>query len=134
VGLLSTTNAVPVVLGLEIGALTCGTVGVAGKYVGRRLAVKAKKHDKIRILAKSKLNTVADHVSSALMDGRISDEAFRLIIDEVNKYGQLKVDIRSGARKAHAAVGLDEETKNCHQAGQRRGSASFIKKLTSPCP
>jgi len=33
VGLLSTIIAVPVVLGLEIAALTCGTVGVAGKYV-----------------------------------------------------------------------------------------------------
>jgi len=97
VGLLSTIIAVPVVLGLEIAALTCGTVGVAGKYVARRLAVKAKKHDEIRILAKSKLNTVADHASSALMDGRISDEEFRLINDEVEKYGQLKAEIRSGA-------------------------------------
>jgi len=42
VGLLSTTIAVPVVLGLEIAALTCGVVGVAGKHVARRLAVKAK--------------------------------------------------------------------------------------------
>ena len=91
--------------------------------------MKAKKHDEMRILAKSKLNTVADHVSSAFMDGRISDEEIRLIIDEVNKYGQLKAEIRSGARKAHAAVGLDEETKKlCHQAGQRKGSGKLHKK------
>ena len=43
VGLLSTIIAFPIVLGLEIATLTCGAVGVAGKYVARRLAVKAKK-------------------------------------------------------------------------------------------
>jgi len=65
------------------------------------------------------------------MDGRISDEEFRLIIDEVNKYGQLKAEIRSGARKAHAAVELDEEIKKLpHQVGQRRGSGKLHKKLT----
>jgi len=61
------------------------------------------------------------------MDGRISDEEFRLIIDEVNKYGQLKAEIRSGARKAHAAVELDEEIKktpSSSRAAKRLGQAS----------
>ena len=90
--------------------------------------MKAKKHDEIRILAKSKLNTVADHASSALMDGRISDEEFRLIIDELKKYGQLKAEIRSGARKAHAAVELDEETKSSLiKQGKEEARASIIK-------
>ena len=82
VGLLTTVIAAPVVLGLEIAALGCGLLGVAGKFIGRRLSVKAKKHDEVRVLAESKLNTIADHVSRALTDGQISDEEFRLIIDE----------------------------------------------------
>ena len=45
VGLLTTVIAAPVVLGLEIAALGCGLLGVAGKFIGRRLSVKAKKHD-----------------------------------------------------------------------------------------
>ena len=40
------------------------------------LAVKARKHDEIRALAESKLNTITEHISGALMDGRISDEEF----------------------------------------------------------
>ena len=68
VGLLSTVIAAPVVLGLETGALVCGVLGVTGKFVGRRLALKAKKHDEIRVLAESKLNTIRDHVSIALID------------------------------------------------------------------
>ena len=129
VGLLTTVIAAPVVLGLEIAALGCGLLGVAGKFIGRRLSVKAKKHDEVRVLAESKLNTIADHVSRALTDGQISDEEFCLIIDEAQKYTQMKAEIRAGAQKAHAAVTLDEETKNSLiQRGRDEARASFIKK------
>ena len=133
VGLLTTVIAAPVVLGLEIAALGCGLLGVAGKFIGRRLSVKAKKHDEVRVLAESKLNTIADHVSRALTDGQISDEEFCLIIDEAQKYTQMKAEIRAGAQKAHAAVTLDEETKNSLiQRGRDEARASFIKKLAAP--
>ena len=133
VGLLSTIVAAPVVLGLEIAALGCGLLGVAGKFVGRRLSVKAKKHSDLVVLAESKLNTIADHVSTALTDGAISDEEFRMVVDEVSKYAQMKAEIRVGAKKAHAAVTLDEETKNSLiQRGRDEARASFIKKLAAP--
>ena len=89
VGLLTTVIAAPVVLGLEIAALGCGLLGVAGKFIGRRLSVKAKKHDEVRVLAESKLNTIADHVSRALTDGQISDEEFRLIREAGTRPGQV---------------------------------------------
>ena len=127
--LLSTIIAAPIVLGLEIAALACGTLGVVGKFIGRRLAVKAKKHDGIRVLAESKLNTIADHVSRALMDGQISDQEFRLITDEVEKYSKLKSEIRAASKKAH----LDEETKNSLiRQGRNEVREEFIKKLASP--
>ena len=133
VGLLTTVIAAPVVLGLEIAALGCGLLGVAGKFIGRRLSVKANKHDEVRMLAESKLNTIADHVSRALTDGQISDEEFRLIIDEAQKYTQMKAEIRTGAQKAHAAVTLDEETKNSLiQQGRDEARASLMEKLTGP--
>ena len=133
VGLLTTVIAAPVVLGLEIAALGYGLLGVAGKFIGRRLSVKAKKHDEVRVLAESKLNTIADHVSRALTDGQISDEEFRLIIDEAQKYTQMKAEIRTGAQKAHAAVTLDEETKNSLiQQGRDEARASLMEKLTGP--
>ena len=129
VGLLTTVIAAPVVLGLEIAALGCGLLGVAGKFIGRRLSVKAKKHDEVRVLAESKLNTIADHVSRALTDGAISEEEFRMVVDEVSKYAQMNGDIRAGAKKAHAAVTLDEETKiSLIQRGRDEARASLIKK------
>ena len=133
VGLLTTVIAAPVVLGLEIAALGCGLLGVAGKFISRWLSVKAKKHDEVRVLAESKLNTIADHVSRALTDGQISDEEFRLISDEAQKYTQMKAEIRTGAQKAHAAVTLDEESKNSLiQRGRDEARASFMKKLAGP--
>ena len=130
VGLLSTIIAAPVVLGLEVAALGCGLLGVAGKFVSRRLSVKAKKHDEIMILAGSKLNSISAHISRALTDGQISDEEFRIVVDEVHKYTQMKAEIRDRAKKAHAAVTLDEEA--LIQRGRDEARASFMKKLAAP--
>ena len=131
-GLLCTIIAAPIVLGLECASLACGLLGVAGKFISRRLAIKAKKHDEIRVLADSKLNTITDHVSTALIDGKISDQEFRLVLSEVSKYHEMKDEIRTRTQKAHAAVVLDEETKNSLiQRGRDEARASFIKKLDS---
>ena len=129
--LLSTIIAAPVVLGLEVAALACGLFGMAGKFVSCRLAVKARKHDEIRTLADSKLNTIADHVSTALIDRKISEYEFKLVLDEIDKYHQMKNQIRAGARKAHAAVVIDEATKySLIKRGQQQAKASIIKNLS----
>ena len=98
VGLLSTIIAAPVVL-----------AGIAGKYISRRLLVKAKKHDEIRVLALSKLNSITDVISNALRDGHISPEEFKLVLDEIEKYGLMKVKIQEKTRKAHAAQSTEAE-------------------------
>ena len=94
VGLLSTIIAAPVALGLQAGAIVCGLLGAGAKLVGRRLQAKARKHDLIRSLAESKLNTIADRISVALNDDKITEEEFRLILSETDKYNQMKAEIR----------------------------------------
>jgi hypothetical protein len=129
VALLTTIVAAPIVLGLEIAAVACGLAGMAGKFVGRRLLVKAQKHDEVRVLAEAKLNTISSHISQALRDDQISDEEYQLILDEMDKYGHLKAEIRAQAHKAHAAV-IDETTKTkLIQQGREEAKASMIKKL-----
>ena len=76
VAILSTVVAIPMTIGLEIGAVVCGVGGVISKFISRRLSVKARKHDLIRVLCMSKLNTISSLVSTALIDGKISDEEF----------------------------------------------------------
>ena len=55
---------------------------------------KSKKHDEIRVLAESKLNSSADRISIALNDDKISDEEFHLVLSEIDKYNQMKEEIR----------------------------------------
>ena len=129
VALLTTVIAAPIVLGLEIAAVACGLAGMAGKFVGRRLLIKAKKHDELRVLAEAKLNTISSHISQALQDDQISDEEYKLVLDEMDKYDHLKAEIRAQAHKAHSAS-IDEATKNkLILQGREEAKASMLKTL-----
>jgi len=71
---------------------------------------KAAKHQAVRVLASSKLNTVHSHVSKALEDCEVSVDEYELIFDEVEKYRTMKEKLR---RKHMSAAGsmIDENTK-----------------------
>ena len=69
------------------------------------------KNDEICVLAESKLNTISDHVSKALEDHTITDDKFKLVLNEVRKYHELEAEIRARAAHAHDAVKLDEAEK-----------------------
>ena len=51
---------------------------------------RKKKHNKIVVLAKNKLNMIDTLLSSALNDSEISHEEFTNIINEVNIYENIK--------------------------------------------
>ena len=56
---------------------------------------RKKKHNKIIVLAKNKLNTIDTLLSSALNDSEISHEEFTNIINEENIYEIMKENIKS---------------------------------------
>ena len=92
-GLLASGIGSILALPMQAVALASGALGVGGMICQRRLSLKAKKHDEIRILAGSKLNTVSMKVAKAFDDGRISDEEFRTIVNELDQYNKLKEEI-----------------------------------------
>ena len=55
---------------------------------------RKKKHNKISVLAKNKLNTIDTLLSSALNDSEISHEEFSNIITEPNIYEDMKENIK----------------------------------------
>ena len=55
---------------------------------------KKKKHNKIIVLVKNKLNTIDALLSSALNDSKISHEEFTNIITESNIYENIKENIK----------------------------------------
>ena len=122
VGLLTTIIATPVAIGLQAGAIASGLLGAGGRFIRRKLEAKAKKHDQIRVQAVSKLNSIADRISAALTDDKISEEEFRLILSEVDKYDQMKAEIRRGRQKEG---GLPEiEKKPAYEPHERRDDAN----------
>ena len=70
--------------------------------MSKRLERKVTKHEKIYTFALAKLNSVAELVSKALTDKRISDFEFTIILREVQKYHELKAAIRDGVKNTKA--------------------------------
>ena len=60
---------------------------------------KKKKHDKILMLAKSKLNSIETLISQALIDMEISHEEFVTMLKEKDKYEKMKENVRSENEK-----------------------------------
>ena len=110
-----------------------GCRGAGEKLVGRRLQAKARKHDLIRGLAESKLNTIADRISVALNDDKITEEEFRLILSEVDKYNQMKAEIR-GHQKHSGGLSEDEKHRlfqHARDEAMMTPRAKLLKEITA---
>ena len=80
-------------------ATVCGLASVGFAATSKRLNRKVTKHEKIYTLALAKRNSVNELVSKALEDKRISDVEFTIITREVERYHELKAEIRAGVTK-----------------------------------
>ena len=67
-------------------SISTGTV----KKLLKTTRSKRKKHNKIFMLARSKLNSIENKISAALINNEISPEDFMTIINEEKKYRQQK--------------------------------------------
>ena len=81
------------------------TTGIIKKLLSTT-RIKKKKHDKIFVLAKSKLNSIETLISQALIDMEISHEEFVAIFKEKDKYEKMKESVRNVSEK------LEEKTEN----------------------
>ena len=97
--LLSTGVGAPFALGLGISGVVTGAISLIGNIFSKKATTKAEKHLKIKTLATAKLDTIASHISKALMDDYISDEEFKLIMSEIDKYKSMKEEIRNNTKK-----------------------------------
>ena len=113
----------PIALGLGISGATAGAISLFGNIVVRKTTIRAEKHLKIKTLASAKLDTIATHVSKALMDDFISDEEFKLIMEELNKYKAMKEEIRNNTKKKLK----EEEKESLIEMGRQEARESFRK-------
>ena len=121
--LLSTGVGAPFAVALGISGLVTGFISLIGNIFSKKTTTKAEKHLKIKTLAMAKLDTIASHISKALMDDFISDEEFKLIMEEMNKYKEMKEEIRSNINKKLKS----EEEKSLIEKGRQEARESFRK-------
>ena len=57
--------------------------------------VKQEKHNAVKLLDQSKLDSITNIISQAMQDGDISPTEFYKVLQEVEKYRKLKADIRN---------------------------------------
>ena len=75
---------------LKICAITAGI----NKYKSI-IEKRKKRHDKIVLLAKSKLNRLEVLISKVLINSSISHDEFVLILNVLKKYGKMKEEIKN---------------------------------------
>ena len=68
---------------------------------------KKKKHNKIVMLARSKLNSIESKISGALVNNQISHEDFITIVNEERNYTGLKESIRMMKGQENKKIDID---------------------------
>ena len=106
--------------------LICGVVSVITGEAGKNVSRKVTKHEKTVSVCASKINSLKDRISKALADDRISDEEFENILAEMEKYHEMKKDIRVGLKKNKV-----KKTRDSGEVSQLRREirAEILKKL-----
>ena len=121
IALFSIVVASPVVIPLEGMALFTGLLSIIGKYSIKKS--KAEKHEKIKTIASTKLDTISSHISKALSDNKVTDEEFHLILEELEKYKVLKEEVRAKTKKKIAT----EMEETLIERGRQEARESFRK-------
>ena len=88
------------------------TTGFVKKFL-KTIRNKKKKHNKIVMLARSKLNSIESKISEALINNKISHEDFMTILNEEKIYWELKESIKmmNSQRSDVEKISLIEEGK-----------------------
>ena len=115
------------VIGAPVGMMSAScslafsiTTGFVKKFL-KTIRNKKKKHNKVFMLARSKLNSIESKISEALINNDISHEDFMTIINEEKNYCKLKESIRM-----MNSQGSDAEKISLIEEGKKLGINEVI--------
>ena len=123
--LASVGITVPIMLPLEIAAVVCGGLGMCVKLIRRKLMTKTQKHCNVQTIAESKLNSIKDFVSKALQGGEISEGEFKMVLNKMEKYSELKQEIKTTKNIEIT----DEEKKKINRTRANGSNEHYTKKF-----
>ena len=98
VSIISFTSIIGAPVGIASASFTLifsQTTGIVKKLLNITRKKKKKKHDKILMLAKSKLNSIDTLIYQALIDMDISHEEFITILKVKDRYEMMKDNLRN---------------------------------------
>ena len=147
---ISDTSVITAITTLEIASIATLITGIAapvsvvlastGLLLGLGSAIihktrrifdsKAKKHEKIKTLAESKLDTISGIVSKAVEDAHISHEEYQLILKEVERYRTMKEQIRSKSKKTTDSITAEQREEILKQ-GREEGKQAFLQRIAA---
>jgi len=147
---ISDTSLITAITILEVASVATLTTGVgapisivlasAGLLLGLGSGVihktqkvfesKTKKHDKIKTLAESKLDSISNLVSKAIENAHISHEEYQFILKEIEHYRVMKEQIRTKSKKVANAITVEQREAILAQ-GRKEGKQDFLRKIAA---
>ena len=127
---LTTGVGFPVSIILAATGLLLGLGAAAAHKTKNIFESKTKKHDKIKILAEAKLDSISSLISKAVKDARISHEEFQFILFEIENYRRLKQEIRSKSKQVINTITAEQRELILAQ-GRQEGKADFLAKIAA---
>jgi len=148
--MIGDTSIITTITALEVGSIVTLTTGVgipisvalasAGLALGLGSAIihktqkifnsKAKKHDKIKTLAESKLDSISGIVSRAVEDAHISHEEYRFVLREIEHYRKIKQQIRTKSKRVTSTITAEQREAILAQ-GREQGKQDFLRKIAA---
>ena len=89
---------------------------------------KAKKHDKIKTLAESKLDSISQLISKAVEDTHISHDEYNFILKEIEHYRIIKEQIRTKSQKKVDTITAEQREALLAQ-GRKEGEQAFLSRV-----
>ena len=117
----------PVDIALSGTSLLLSLATVITRKSFKTFTVKQEKHDAIKLLAQSKLDSIANIISKVKQMESIE---FHKVLQEVEKYRKLKADIRNLA-KAKVKQTMEEQREELLEQGRKEGKEDFLRKTAN---
>ena len=109
ISIVSFSTVIGIPIGITSASLSLAFSLCTGlvKKILKATRNKKKKHNKIVILARSKLNSIESKISEALINNQISHEDFMIIINEERNYRELKETMRMMKSQENKKIDID---------------------------
>ena len=125
---LTSGIGLPISIVLASTGLLLGLGSTVIHKIQRIFESKVKKHDKVKTLAESKLDSISGIVSKAVEDSHISHQEYLLILKEIENYRKIKGETRTKTKRATKAISAEQREEILKQ-GLEEGKQAFLAKF-----